>query len=122
MGIFTPPMFHQPKYTQYGSVCPGEFDIGQWYRPYPLEMQMWGDKGIINLEHNEPLFYAEFKTDKKINLIRYRMTNRLSSYVNHCVDTTNYWGKGLGLQERYNRFKVSSMRELILAEIKDNLI
>lgn len=122
VATFTPPMFHKPQYTNYGSVCPGDYDIGQWYRPYPLEIQMWDNKGEFYLKYGEPIFYVEFKTDKKINLVRYTMNNKLYSLSAHCVDSTNYWGRGLPLIERYRRFKSASMREIILKEIKNNLI
>ena len=120
--VFTPPTFHQPKYFKYASCVPGEFDIGQWYRPYNLEVQAWGKKGKIEIEYNEPLFYAEFRTNKKINFIRYRNTPELAAIAEHNSRSASYWGKGLGLRERYNRFKASSMREIILKEIKKNIV
>ena len=120
--VFTPPMFHEPKYTKYGTCVPGQFDVGQWFRPYPLEMQMWNMKGEFHLEFNEPIFYVEFKTTKKVNLQRFKMNKTLVSYLEACSTTKRIWGPGLSLQDRYARFKRTRMRELILKEIKENLL
>ena len=65
---FTPPFFQKPGYTQDATILPGEFDVGNWFRPYNFEIQTWSNHGIITLKENEPIFYAEFKTDKKIKL------------------------------------------------------
>jgi hypothetical protein len=121
-GVFTPPMMHEPRYTKYGTCIPGEFDVGQWFRPYPLEIQMWKNKGEFHLEEGEPIFYLEFKTDKKINLKRYKMNGAINSYLVECSTTTNTWGMGVPLSKRYERFKRTNMRELILKEIKQNLL
>lgn len=120
--IFSAPTFHKPGYTKYCSPVPGEFDIGQWYRPYNLEVQAWDKDGTIEIEYDEPLFYLELRTDKKINFIRYRNTPELHALGKHNSNSINYWGKNLGLKERYRRFKASSMREIILKEIKKNIV
>jgi hypothetical protein len=36
--IASPPFFHEPKYTKYGTMVPGGFDIGQWFRPVNFDM------------------------------------------------------------------------------------
>jgi hypothetical protein len=119
--VFTPPMMHPPLYTRYGTVIPGQFDIGQWYRPYPLEMQMWEQKGKFKLGE-EPIFYVEFKTDKKINFYRYKMNATLDSYLKMCGQSKAVWGGGMSLINRYKKFNESRTNELILKEIKNNLI
>jgi len=120
--VFTPPMMHEPKYTKYGTCIPGEFDIGQWFRPYTLEMQMWKMQGEFHIEENEPIFYVRFDTQKKVNLKRFKMNSALNSYLIECSTTTNIWGMGVSLEKRYERFKRTKMRELILKEIKQNLL
>jgi hypothetical protein len=119
---FTPPMMHPPQYTKYGTCIPGSFDIGQWFRPYPLELQMWNMKGELHLNQNEPLFYVHFNTDKKVNLQRFKMNGTISSYLDACSGTAKVWGMGSTLQERYDRFKRTRMKDLILKEIKQNLL
>jgi hypothetical protein len=119
---FTPPMFHKPMYTKYGSVIPGEFNIGKWFRAYNFEIQTWSNFGSVEIEEDEPLFYVEFKTDKPVNLYRFNMTNRIYEYSEANVRTTDLFGRGQSLLSRYARFEKVGFREKILTEIKKNLI
>ena len=119
---FTAPYFSKSKYTQYGSIMPGNFDIGQWFRPFTAELQMWSPEGELHFEENEPLYYVEFNTDKKINLIQFEMNDLLYQYSNALVQSTGLFGKRQTLLSRYNKFKNASMREKILKEIKNNLL
>lgn len=120
--VFTPPMMHKPQYTQYGTCIPGQFDIGQWFRPYPMEIQMWNMKGELHIKSGEPLFYVEFKTSKKIKFHRYKMDGTIASYLYSGANSKAQWGPGFSLLERYKRFNQSRMNDLILMEIKKNLL
>ncbi len=120
--FFTPPYFHEPKYTKYGSVIPGEFNVGQWFRPFNIDLQMWKNKENFFIEDGEPLFYVEFKTDKKIKFKQFNMNRQLNDYALSCIDTTNIFGFGQTLQSRYDRFKKVRMRDKILTEINKNII
>jgi hypothetical protein len=119
---FTSPYFHKSQYTQYGSVCPGEFNVGRWFRPYMFEVQMWEKEGVFNLKENEPIFYSEFKTTKPINLYRFNLSKKLNHYSNSCVETTSLFGRGQSLFSRYEKFKNIGFKEKILTEIKKNII
>jgi hypothetical protein len=119
---FTAPYFHKTEYMNYGSVIPGNFDIGQWFRPYNFELQMWENSGELNIKKDEPLFYVEFLTDKKIILKEFVFTPLLNTYMQSCVNSTSVFGLGQSLQDRYNRFKSSRLKEKIIAEIKKNLV
>ena len=120
--MFTAPYFAQSKYTQYATVIPGKFDIGNWFRPYNFELQPWDTKGEIHIKEDEPLFYAQFQTDREINIKKFSMNKELMNMVNACVQTTDLFGIGQSLLSRYNRFKNIGMREKVLVEIKKNLI
>lgn len=119
---FTSPYFHKPQYTQYGSICPGEFDIGQWFRPYDVEIQMWNNEGTFSLKKNEPMFYSEFKTTRPINLYRFEFNEKLRNYCLSCIRTTQTFGRGQSLLSRYEKFKNIGFKEKILTEIKKNII
>jgi hypothetical protein len=120
--FFTPPYFHEPKHTKYGACIPGEFDIGQWFRPYAFEFQTWSKKGEFHFEENEPLLYAEFKTDRPIIFHRFIMTSQLQKYKEANIQSFNIFGRFQTLQEKYKKFKQVGYREKILTEIKKNLI
>jgi hypothetical protein len=119
---FTAPYFHKTEYMKSGSTVPGEFNIGSWFRPYNLEVQMWSNKGDITFKEDEPLFYAEAKTNKKIILQQFEYTDKLHDYVMACVNSTTLFGKNKTLLSRYNRFNNTGLREKVLKEIKNNLV
>lgn len=119
---FTPPFFSEPKYTKQGTPCPATYDISQWFRPYIFELLMWKPKGELIIEKDEPLFYITAETDKQINLKRFELNNKLFKYMTHCVAAPTWQGRGLPLIKRYQVFKQSKMNELVLSEIKNNLV
>jgi hypothetical protein len=120
--VFTPPMMHKPQHTMYGSSVPGQFDIGRWFRPYPLEMQMWSNKGEFHFVDDEPLLYVEFKTKKKINFVRYKMNSEIEAYLNHCSTSKGLFGAGLSLERRYEKFETSRMRDQVLRAIRAQVL
>jgi hypothetical protein len=119
---FTPPMFHEPKYTKYASAIPGQFNIGEWFRPFNFEVQLWKNKGEIHLEENEPLFYVDFQTNRPVILKRFNVTERLFLYSTAISGSSSIFGLGDSLSKKYERFKNVGYREKILTEIKKNLI
>jgi hypothetical protein len=116
----TPPMFHQPKYTKYASAVPGSYDIGRWLRPLVFEIQMWEDRGKLVFEENEPLMYVSFETDKKVKLQRFVTSKELAEHSVHGLVRT--WAEGMGLDKRYDVFENSGMREIVLREIRKNIV
>jgi hypothetical protein len=119
---FSPPMFSKPKHTKHGAIVPGEFDIGQWFRPFNAEIQTWENSSELHFEENEPLFYVEFKTNRKIELKRFTMDKQLISLSSATVSSKNLLGQFRSLNQKYNDFKNIGMREKVLTQIKKNLI
>jgi hypothetical protein len=119
---FTSPFFHKAKYMENCSTIPGNFNIGEWYRPYSFEVQTWSDKGSINFVEGEALIYAEFKTDRPIILKRYQQNQLLVKYSEANIGTSDLFGAGLSLRSRYEKFRSIGMREKVLTEINKNLI
>ena len=120
--FFTSPHFTKSKYTQYGSVIPGRFDIGQWFRPYNFEVQMWDRQGEFHLVEGEPIFYTHFETDKPIIFKQFNLNPKLALMAKACIDTSGLFGRNQPLLTRYKRFNSVGMREKILTEINKNLI
>lgn len=119
---FTSPYFSKPKYTKHASVAPGTMDIGQWFRPYPIEMTFWEEKGSIKFENQEPLFYVEFLTDRPVIMKRFTPNEKILSYADACVKSPTEIGRYLPLYERYERFTKTKTHKLVLKEIKENLV
>jgi hypothetical protein len=115
----TPPMFHKPRYTRYATAVPGQFNIGKWFRPFVFEIQLWEPKGTLSFEAGEPLFYAKFDTDRKIKMQRFVYTKQLEMYS---ATSVNFYKNEKSLDKRYDLFESTSMRELVLKEVKNNLV
>lgn len=118
----TPPMFHKPRYMNYGSMIPGEFDIGRWFRPVNFEVQTWSNNGEFHLENGEPIMYIEFKTDRPILLHRFNLNMKLSKYQKIQDQALSIYGPFQPLVEKYQKFMQSGFREKVLTEIKNNLV
>lgn len=116
------PHFHKPEYTQYGACAPGKMDIGQWFRPYSMELQLWRTKGVLHIKENEPLFYVNVNTDRPVKLQKFHMNAALSALSQHCVKSPFWQGSNLPLAQRYQAFSRSKTGSIVLKEIKKNLL
>jgi hypothetical protein len=116
------PTFHKPEYTNYGTIFPGNFDIGQWFRPYTFEVQTWNTNGDFIIKENEPIFYLSFKTNKKIKIHRFNNTPILKEYARQCSSSISTIKSNTSLSYRYKIFNQSRLNETILKEIKKNII
>ena len=52
----------------------GQFDIGKWFRTLNVEIQLYGNKGELHFKKDEPIFYVNFLTDRKVILKRFELT------------------------------------------------
>jgi hypothetical protein len=119
--IFTSPYFHKAGYTEYASLIPGKWNVGQWFRPFNFEVQFWNEDSKIVIKDGEPLFYVNFLTDKKIIMKEFKQNEKLDYYSQSLTKTTPIL-KGKGLQGRYNLFNKNNIKSKILKEINDNLL
>lgn len=119
---FTSPYFHKAEYLKYGSLVPGSYNIGSWFRQFNFELQMWENEGNFIVKENEPIFYVNFKTNKKIKLHRFKYTDILNHYAMMCATSPINIKSNIPLVDRYKMFKNARANELILKEIKKNLI
>jgi hypothetical protein len=118
----TAPYFHEPKILKYGAVIPGGFDIGQWFRPIHYEVNFWKEKQEIEIIEDEPLFYVEFLTDRPVILKRFIQNKNIHDLQESISGTTTFMEKNVPLIKRYKRFKESSIREILLKEIKKEVV
>jgi hypothetical protein len=120
----TSPYFHKAQYQQWATFTGGVFDIGKWFRPIKTEIMTWEEKGSVLFVGGEPLFYAEFLTEEKISMVRYKKTPLLEELAHNLVNSplsqpANFQGN---LDSRYDAFERSEYRTLILEEIQANLL
>jgi hypothetical protein len=115
--------YYPPKTPVDGAILQsGEYDIGQWFRPYNLGYFIPEDAKSMSISVDDPLVYLEFKTDKKINFKKFKMTNELVNIYQEFTESPPRYGKRKSLIERYSMAKKAKMNEIVLSEIKKNLV
>lgn len=117
----TAPYMQKAPHLQYGAVMSGKYDIGKWFRNINLEFNIWEEDSIFELKEGEPIAYIEFLTDKKIEFKRFLTNQRLDNIVETCASSAS-WESKVPLSKRYKRFIDSGTRDIVLKEIKDNLV
>lgn len=120
--MINPPFMHQPEHGKAGTAIPGGMDINGWFRPYVFEIQTYKNQGTIVIPENDPLFYLEVMTDRKIILKRFAMNHQLFEYAQSCSKASERFEKNRLLPERYKMFRQSRTNELVLSEIKKTLL
>lgn len=100
----------------------GQFDIGQWFRSYTLEYFLPLGTRSFQYDKGEPFFYLQLMTDRKIQFKRFVMNQKLSNLEQEMIQSPRRYGFGITLAQRYKLFGQSRMRNMILDEIKNNLV
>ena len=120
--LINPAMMHNTNLSSHGIIVPGKYDVSKWFRPLSGEIQLWKTKGTVTIEEDDPLFYLEVLSEKRVTLKRFKMNESLTKYKNACVDAPKSMGFNVPLKKRYKTFIQSRTNELILSEIKNNLV
>lgn len=103
-------------------VVPGQFDIGQWYRPFHLEYMAPESSSSFNIEEEQELVYLQFLTDKKVVFKRYTMSSKLLSIATESAQSPASYGRFKTLKQRYLMASKSKVPKIVLSEIKKNLV
>jgi hypothetical protein len=119
--LYTAPYFSYAPHTQYGSVVPGKFNVGSWFRPFNIEINLWSGVRYIEIRENEPLAYFTFLTDKDINLQQFKMSETTDKIAKSTIQSTQWFNKRTML-DRYKMFKERRLRSVIINDIKNNLV
>ena len=119
---FTAPYFPASTPAEGVILSTGEFDIGSWYREFNLDYHVPPHVKELVFEEDQPLFYIDFKTDKKIILKRYTMTREIRNIADEFATSRERYGKFKALAERYSVSKKTMMPELLLHEIRKNVV
>jgi hypothetical protein len=117
-----PPFWSNSSHLKYGAVVSGGFDIGKWFRPVVCEMNLWEDVDNFVIEAGEDLVYFEFLTDRPIILKRFVLTPELFAYSEACMASNRTIKQWMSMSERYEVFRKTRMKDLVLKEIKKNIL
>lgn len=120
--LVTAPWFSgNAQHLKYGQLVPGRFNIGQWFRPFNIEVQLNKNINTILFEEGEHLAYINFLTDKKIKIKRFEFNQDLYRLSLGC-STSMQWEERIPLAKRYKRFMETKTNKLVIKHIKQNLI
>ena len=116
--MLTGPYLQQAEYMKYGFLTSGQFDIGQWFRTLNVEVQLYGNKGELHFKKDEPIFYVNFLTDRKIILKRFELTKEIDTYSRKCINAKHMFGYKMPLVDSYKIFSKSRTGTYCLRRLK----
>lgn len=119
---FTAPYFPAISPVEKAFLSSGEFDIGRWFRPFTLDYHIPINSNEFKIEAEQPLFFAEFLTEKKIVVKRFQLTPRLKNMMDESTFAPVRYGKGLSLIQRYKMAHNANIPKMVLQEIEKSLL
>jgi hypothetical protein len=117
----TPPFLHKTEYGKTTLYIPGEFNIGSWFRPVDMALQMWPGETDFKSPVGEPLLYVHFDTEEKVQLKRFYMTPEIYEISGACVKYKLFSPKS-SLSKVYNIFKGAKLDKVLAKLIKEAAI
>jgi hypothetical protein len=117
----TSPYFSKTPHSNYGSLVPGKLDIGKWFRNITLEYNLWEGVDKFSIDQGEHLAYVEFDTEKRVELVRFKLNTELKTYLESSA-SSSIWEPRIKIAQRYDRFKRSGMKNLVMKEILSNIV
>jgi hypothetical protein len=118
----TPPYSSGAPHMKYGTIVPGSFDIGRWFRPLNAEFILHKGVEEFIVEPEEPMMYVKFLTKKKVVLKRFSPVDDIDQISQACFRSVDIFGRYKSIEERYDYFTKSSTDKKLLSLIKKNLI
>jgi len=119
--MVTAPYFSQTKHNSWGSVVPGIYNCGSWFRPINMEFNVWPGVTQVSLEEGEPMAYVKFFTEKNVVFKRFSMDEELMNQAKAC-SSAGFWEPRMPLLKRYERFKKSKRNKFVLDKINKRLL
>jgi hypothetical protein len=103
-------------------VIPGQFNIGKWYRPLDCAFMVKNNVSHIDINRGDDYAVVKFLTDKKINLKKFYVTDKISNLIREVTKAKDYKNKLKPLNWYYSLFQESKIKSIILKEINNNLM
>lgn len=121
---FTAPYFPPKTPAEGAMLAMGEFNIGLWFRNFNLDYLVPKDSTKFDINIDDPLFYVQFYTDKKVVFKRFIHTPTTQKLAEEFAQASNRRGKKMGLnfKNRYSLSQKTMLPSLVLNEIKKNLV
>lgn len=95
----------------------GKFNIGKWFRNSEYAFYLKKDCNTFTIEKDEIYSYIRFHTEEPIVFKQFKYTATFDDYQKDCYSLTK-----LGLKQLNKYYSTFKIKNLILRDIKDNLI
>ena len=116
-----PPFLHDTTADKTASLATGEHDIHRWFRSLTPTYILHKGKNTVNITEGEPVFYIEFKTDRKIILKQFEATPEITQIAKE-VALHKQWFRFENLEKLYERFTGSNRHKRVSKLIHENLL
>lgn len=120
--LISSPYFSNNEFTKCNRVIPGKYNIGNWMRRIEIPIITDKENNDINIKKGDDALYVTFLTNKKIKLKKFFATDKIKYLVHNNLSLKNYKKNFSSLDYFYKKFKMSKQKNLILKEIKNNLM
>ena len=118
----TAPYYPSVTPTKNALFATGEFDIGQWFRPFNLDYHIPYDSTHFNVSAGDPLFFLELFTDKQIVFKRFITNDIIKNISFEMAEAPARYGPFDKLINRYKMFNATKSKEILLHEIRKNTV
>lgn len=119
---FSAPYYPASSPAEGAILASGQFDIGQWFRPFNLNYFIPYTTSRFEIKIDDPLVYIQALTDKRIQFKRFNYSSEIMTMSNEFVTSPYRYGNFMPLYKRYEMAKNANMRSIVLNEIKKNLV
>jgi hypothetical protein len=116
----SPPYMHNTETGKYASMPAGSFDISKWFRPVMPTYTLW-EGNTFKAKAGEPMFYVDFRTDKKVKLQQFELTSDIFNLSQAC-ENFKFVKPFTPLEELYKRFTNGKRDKRLLKLIKENIL
>ena len=100
----------------------GTFDIGEWFRPINLDYHVPLENNYFSVMQGQELAYVNFHSNKQIKLKRFVLNETLYNLSLEMSESSLRYNPFQTLTQRYEMAKKSKIKEIILKEIKNNVV
>jgi hypothetical protein len=118
----TPSIMSDNDFVNKTMVIPGQFDIGRWVRPLDCAFIIKNEYNDITINKDDEFLNVKFLTDKKVTLKKFLATDLFKNLADQNVSSKSFKKKTKGLQYYYNLYQRSRLHNIMMREIKNNLI
>jgi len=121
----TPPYLSYSDFSSKTIYVPGSYNISQWFRRLDLTFLIKEPNQKITINQDDAIMGLNFKTNQKITFKKFYFSDRMSEIYNYCLNQKAYnQDKNIKtyLNKVYNLFKQSKLKNVLLKEIKSNLM